>query len=83
MKIWLSFLLVSTFYPCTVKCQTHDVQLPAHSVLSLQLTNPAPMRVGQPVRARIVYPISLLSGYKLNRISCVEFSSKSDWESEA
>ena len=26
---------------------------------------------------------SLLSGYKLNRISCVEFSSKSDWESEA
>jgi hypothetical protein len=26
---------------------------------------------------------TLLSGYKLNRISCVEFSSKSDWESEA
>ena len=25
----------------------------------------------------------LLSGYKFNRISCVEFSSKSDWESEA
>jgi hypothetical protein len=59
MKIWLSFLLVSTICPCAVECQARDAQLPAHSVLSLQLTNPAPMRVGQHIRARIVYPVYL------------------------
>jgi hypothetical protein len=59
MKIWLSLLLVSTIYPCAVECQTRDAQLPAHSVLSLQLTNPAPLRVGQPVCAELVYPVYL------------------------
>lgn len=52
-------ILVSVFFSCTVKCQTRDTELPAHSVLSLQLTNPAPLRVGQPVRAELVYPVYL------------------------
>jgi hypothetical protein len=59
MKIWLPFLLVSALCPCAVKCQTRDAQIPAHSVLSLQLTNHAPLRVGQPVRAELVYPVYL------------------------
>lgn len=52
-------ILVTVFFSCTVKSQTRDAELPAHSVLSLQLTNPAPLRVGQPVRAEIVYPVYL------------------------
>jgi hypothetical protein len=59
MKIWLSFLLISAFCPCTVQCQTRDAQLPAHSVLSLQLPNHVPLRVGQSVRAELVYPVYL------------------------
>lgn len=56
MKIWRSLLLASAFYSCTAMCQTHEVQLPAHSVLSLQLPNHVPLRVGQPLRAELVYP---------------------------
>ncbi len=59
MKIWLSFLLISAFCPCTVQCQACDAELPAHSVLSLQLPNHVPLRVGQSLRAELVYPVYL------------------------
>ena len=59
MKIWLSFLLVLAFSPCTVKGQTPDAQIPDHSVLSLQLPNHAPLRVGQAVQAELAYPVYL------------------------
>jgi hypothetical protein len=59
MKIWLPFLLVSALCPCVVKCQTPDAQIPAHSVLSIQLSNHEPLRVGQPVHGEIVYPVYL------------------------
>ena len=59
MKIWLPLLLASAFFPCTARCQTRDAEIPAHSVLSLQLSSAAPLRVGQPVRAELVYPVYL------------------------
>ncbi len=57
MKVCLSFLFFLAVCPVTAKSQTREAEIPAHSVLSLQLPNHAPQRIGQPVRAELVYPV--------------------------
>ena len=57
MRLRFLLLLALAVSPCTATCQTRDAKIPAHSVLSLQMQNAAPQRVGQPVRAELVYPV--------------------------
>ena len=59
MKSWFVSLSVLAFCPCVVTSQTRDARLPVHSVLTLQLSEHVPLRVGQPVRAELIYPVYL------------------------
>ena len=42
---------------CAALCQTPAVTLPAHTPLAVQIDNHLPMRVGQPIRASLLYPV--------------------------
>jgi hypothetical protein len=57
MKPWLLIFLLPVFSPCALTSQTHDAQVPAHSVFTIQSLDHVPLRVGQPVRAELVYPV--------------------------
>jgi hypothetical protein len=59
MKMWLSILLLPVLSPNTLTSQAQGTQIPAHSVLTLQLLDRVPLRVGQAVRAELVYPVYL------------------------
>ena len=49
----LLLLLLST----AVLCQTPAVTLPAHTPFAVQIDRHLPMRVGQPIRASLLYPV--------------------------
>jgi hypothetical protein len=52
-SLLLPFLLSS----CASLCQTSSATLPAGTPLSVQIDDHLPMRVGQPVRAELIYPV--------------------------
>jgi hypothetical protein len=49
----LSPLLIS----CSVLCQSSAISLPAGTPLPVQIQDHLPMRVGQPIRAQLIYPV--------------------------
>lgn len=49
----LSLLLASPF----AISQTQDISLPVGTPLAVQIDNHLPMRVGQPIRAELIYPV--------------------------
>jgi hypothetical protein len=49
----LPFLLTS----CAALCQTSSATLPAGTPLPVQTSDHLPMRVGQPIRAELIYPV--------------------------
>ncbi len=49
----LAFLLT----PLASQCQTKAVTLPAGTPLPVQIDDHLPMRVGQPIRAELIYPV--------------------------
>ncbi|WP_348266793.1 hypothetical protein P8936_12815 [Edaphobacter paludis] len=52
-SLLLPFLLTS----CAALCQTPSVTLPAGTPFPVQTDDHLPMRVGQPVRAELIYPV--------------------------
>lgn len=52
-SLLLSFLLTS----CAALCQTPSATLPAGTPLAVQTVDHLPMRVGQPIRAELIYPV--------------------------
>jgi len=59
MTIRLLVLLLPILSPSAWSSQARDARMPAHSVLTLQLLDHVPLRVGQPVRAELIYPVYL------------------------
>jgi hypothetical protein len=55
MKFRLSLLLPLLLAPCTALCQT--ATLPAGTPLAVQIDDHLPMRVGQPIRAELIYSV--------------------------
>lgn len=53
-SIFLSLLLVAAM---AASCQTPSVTLPAGTPLPVQINNHLPMRIGQPIRAELIYPV--------------------------
>ena len=53
------FLLLLPFLltPCLATCQSNTVTLPAGTPLPVQIEDHLPMRVGQPIRAELIYPV--------------------------
>jgi len=49
----LSLLLL----PFSAVCQTSSIDLPAGTPLPVQIEDHLPMRVGQPIRAQLIYPV--------------------------
>ena len=52
-SIFIPLLLCSA----AAQCQTQPVTIPAHTPLPVQIGNSLPMRVGQPIRAELLYPV--------------------------
>lgn len=52
-----SLLLPLLLTACTALCQTTAVTLPAGTPLAVQTEDHLPMRVGQPIRAELIYPV--------------------------
>lgn len=52
-SLFLPFLLTS----CAALCQTPAVTLPPHTPLAVQTSDHLPMRVGQAIRAQLIYPV--------------------------
>jgi hypothetical protein len=52
-SLLLPFLLTS----CAALCQTSSATLPAGTPLPVQTSDHLPMRVGQPIRAELIYPV--------------------------
>lgn len=52
-SLFLPFLLTS----CAALCQTLSVTLPSGTPLPVQTNDHLPMRVGQPIRAELIYPV--------------------------
>lgn len=52
-SLLLSFLLT----PFVARCQIAPITLPAGTPLPVQIENHLPMRVGQPIRAQLIYPV--------------------------
>jgi hypothetical protein len=52
-SLLLSLLLIS----CSVLCQRPAINLPAGTPLPVQIQDHLPMRVGQPIRAQLIYPV--------------------------
>ncbi|MEO6981932.1 MAG: hypothetical protein ABI072_02315 [Edaphobacter sp.] len=52
-SLFLPFLLTS----CAALCQTPAITLPSGTPLPVQIDNHLPMRVGQPIRAQLIYPV--------------------------
>lgn len=55
MKCQLSLLLPLLLTSCIALCQT--ATLPAGTPLAVQIDDHLPMRVGQPIRAELIYPV--------------------------
>lgn len=53
----LLFLLAGTLFACAASRSAIAAEIPAHSVLTLELQNHVPLRIGQPVIAKLVYPV--------------------------
>ncbi len=49
----VSLLLI----PCSALCQRSAISLPAGTPLPVQIEDHLPMRVGQPIRAQLIYPV--------------------------
>ena len=52
-SLFVSILLI----PISALCQTSAINLPAGTPLPVQIEDHLPMRVGQPIRARLIYPV--------------------------
>lgn len=53
-SIFLSLLLIAAM---AASCQTPSVTLPAGTPLPVEIDNHLPMRIGQPIRAELLYPV--------------------------
>ncbi|MEO6910635.1 MAG: hypothetical protein ABI158_06900, partial [Edaphobacter sp.] len=52
-----TLLLLSLLTPLAAQLQTQAVTLPAGTPLPVQIDDHLPMRVGQPIRAELIYPV--------------------------
>lgn len=52
-----SFLLLLLLTSCSALCQTPVINLPAGTPLPVQIDDHLPMRVGQEIRAHLIYPV--------------------------
>lgn len=52
-----SSLLLPFLLTCAALCQTPAITLPPGTPLPVQIDNHLPMRVGQPIRAQLIYPV--------------------------
>jgi len=50
-------LLFTAIVPPAARCQTQTISLPAGTPLAVQIDQHLPMRVGQPIRAELIYPV--------------------------
>ena len=53
----LSFLLLGILLACAAPSSAIAAEIPAHSVLTLELQNHVPLQIGQPVITKLVYPV--------------------------
>lgn len=51
--IFISLLLCAS----AAQCQAKSFTVPAHTPLPVRISNSLPMRVGQPIRAELIYPV--------------------------
>ncbi len=51
------FLVSLLLIPCSALCQRPAVTLPAGTPLPVQIDDHLPMRIGQPIRAQLIYPV--------------------------
>ena len=57
MTFQSSFLLPLLLTPFTALCQNAAITLPAGTPLPIQIDDHLPMRVGQPIRGQLIYPV--------------------------
>lgn len=57
MSRGFSLLLSPLLISCSVLCQRPTISLPARTPLPVQIQDHLPMRVGQPIRAQLIYPV--------------------------
>ncbi len=53
----LLFIALLLLTPCSAICQRPAISLPAGTPLPVQIDDHLPIRVGQPIRARLIYPV--------------------------
>ena len=57
MKYRFSFFALLLLASCSALCQGSAIRIPAGTPLPVQIDDHLPMRVGQPIRAKLIYPV--------------------------